>query len=508
VLRFSAPLVETASSKEPPPDRLAVRWQRRPMLAAVLRVVILGTPLAASIAAGVVASRQFRPHSLESLLLWLGWTATASLVVLWLVDIVVRRLLPLHRMLHLCLAFPDRAPSRLRIAARAARARRPEALLARVDLAPSASEAAEHIVTLLAALATHDRRTRGHCERVCAFTGLLAAEMDLSADDRDRLLWVALIHDIGKLHVPSRILNKPDRPTVGEWNRLKEHPVRGAEMIGPLEAWLGPWARAVREHHEHYDGTGYPTGLRGEQISLAARVVAVCDAFEVMTAPRPYRRAVDAHAARAELARFAGRQFDPVVVRHFLAVGLPELRRVMGPLSWLGTLPFISRWPRLESAASSATQAMTATAAASTASILVLGSHAGAVAEAAAVPASAAGTGFSAVHASTPAGVAAKRLLSLTVKRRATQSPAEQPSGTPVAAAGERTRPGRVERTSSGRTSTRRRSSGRTGARDTSAGRRPAAADPSPAHSAGHHSAGHSNKPSGGHHGKPSGGHR
>lgn len=368
-------LVVTPSSDQPPPDELRLRWRRRPLLAFLIRAFVVLAPLTASIVVGVLASRQFRPQGILEIALWALWTAAASLLALWLVDIVVRRLLPLHRLLQLCLAFPDRAPSRLRVAVRAALPRRPESLLKRADTSESAAAVAEQVVTLLAALTLHDRRTRGHSERVCAFTNLLATEMHLPESDRDRLSWVALVHDIGKLHVPSRLLNKPDKPTVSEWQLLKTHPERGAALTEPMRDWLGPWADAVLEHHERYDGAGYPRGLSGEQISLAARVIAVSDAFEVMTAPRAYRRPVDAQTARAELARHAGSQFDPEVVRHFLAIGLPQLRRAMGPLAWLAEIPFVSSWPRLEAAASTtAAHAATVTAAAGAAGLLAIGS--------------------------------------------------------------------------------------------------------------------------------------
>lgn len=374
-------LVATPSSEQPPPDELRLRWRRRPVLAVAIRAFAVLAPLAASIVVGVLASRQFRPHGVVETVLWALWTAAVSLLALWLVDVVARRLLPLQRLLQLCLAFPDRAPSRLRVAVRAAVPRRPEALLKRTDASASAAVVAEQVVTLLAALTLHDRRTRGHSERVCAFTNLLADEMHLSAEDRDRLSWVALIHDIGKLHVPSRLLNKPGKPTITEWQLLKTHPERGAALTAPMRDWLGPWADAVLEHHERYDGAGYPRGIAGDEISLAARVIAVGDAFEVMTAPRAYRRPVDAQTARAELARHAGAQFDPDVVRHFLAIGLPQLRRAMGPLAWIAEIPFVSSWPRFEAAASTtAAHAATVTAAASAAGFLAIGSSGAGVA--------------------------------------------------------------------------------------------------------------------------------
>lgn len=366
-------LVTTASSRQPVDDLSEERWRRRPVIAAVIRVVVIGAPLVASVCAGIAAGRLYRPHGWGQTAVWVLWTAAVSIAVLALVDGVVRRLLPLQRLLALCLVFPDKAPSRLRVAARAARLRRADQGRLRDKTPADASDAVTQIVTLLGALAKHDRRTRGHSERVCVYTELIAAEMELPQRDRDRLMWVALIHDIGKLEVPTRLLNKPSRPTLPEWQVLQAHPHHGDRIIAPLRPWLGQWADAVVQHHERYDGLGYPHGVAGDELSLGARIIAVADAFEVMTAPRPYRRPVNAAVARAELARQAGTQFDPEIVRHFLAVGLPQLRKSMGLLSWLGQIPFVRGWPQLQSTPGVAvTQAGTATLVASSAGAVLL----------------------------------------------------------------------------------------------------------------------------------------
>jgi putative nucleotidyltransferase with HDIG domain len=211
-------------------------------------------------------------------------------------------------------------------------------------------EAATQLLALLSNLAMHDRRTRGHCERVRAYNDLIAEDLGLSQADRDRLRWAALIHDIGKLKVPARLLNKPGKPTAQEWATLRAHPLRGAQLAAPIADWLGPWADAIEQHHERWDGAGYPHGLSGSDISLGARIVAVADAFEVMTSPRPYSRAISAEAGRAEIAACAGTHFDPMVVRAFLNISLGRLRRVMGPVAWLMQVPFLSGMPRLEAA--------------------------------------------------------------------------------------------------------------------------------------------------------------
>jgi putative nucleotidyltransferase with HDIG domain len=207
------------------------------------------------------------------------------------------------------------------------------------------AEAAARVLALLAALNTHDRQTRGHAERVRGYAALIGKEMGLSASDRDKLNWAALLHDIGKLRISAAILNKRGPLDLSERKEIEEHPAMGAELIKPLAEWLGPWARAVQEHHERWDGTGYPCGLSGEQISLGARIISVADSFDVMTALRSYKAPMSVAAAKRELARWAGRQFDPDVVRAMFSVSLGRLWPVMGPLTWFAQLPLLGGTP-------------------------------------------------------------------------------------------------------------------------------------------------------------------
>jgi putative nucleotidyltransferase with HDIG domain len=188
------------------------------------------------------------------------------------------------------------------------------------DRPPQPSTAAQQILVLADAVEDHDHGTRGHSERVRTFTDIIAIQIGLDAGDRERLRWAALLHDVGKITIAATTLNKVDAPTPEEWAEVERHPEEGARLTAALRPWLGRWANVIEQHHERWDGAGYPFGLSGEAISLGARIVAVADAYETMTSGRPYQHALSVGAARAELQRCAGTQFDPSVVRAFLGL--------------------------------------------------------------------------------------------------------------------------------------------------------------------------------------------
>lgn len=147
----------------------------------------------------------------------------------------------------------------------------------------------------------------------------MAREMSLDRGQIGALVTGALLHDVGKIGVPDRILHKPARLTEEEYEAMKRHPVLGAEILAPVED-LAPAVAVVRHHHERFDGRGYPDGLRAENIPLAARIVSVADAFDSMIRSRPYGYGVPREAALEEIQKNSGTQFDPQAVRALLRV--------------------------------------------------------------------------------------------------------------------------------------------------------------------------------------------
>jgi putative nucleotidyltransferase with HDIG domain len=169
---------------------------------------------------------------------------------------------------------------------------------------------------LTAALETRDSETHGHSERVVTYSLRLGREYGLSSEEMKALEFGSLLHDIGKIGVPDSILRKPAKLTEEEWVRMREHPLHGQQILRGIEFLQGA-ARVVAQHHEKWDGTGYPLGLRGEEIDINARIFAVADAFDAITSDRVYRRGKPYEAASQELDDWAGRQFDPKVVEAF-----------------------------------------------------------------------------------------------------------------------------------------------------------------------------------------------
>jgi putative nucleotidyltransferase with HDIG domain len=182
------------------------------------------------------------------------------------------------------------------------------------------------------ALDLKDAETEGHSRRVTAFTIAIARAMGLPKSQIDVIARGAFLHDIGKMAIPDKILTKPGALTPEEVIIMREHCYHGYQILNRIP-FLAEAAEIVYSHQERYDGTGYPRGLKGDQIPLGARMFSVADTLDAITSDRPYRPAQSLQAAREEIERWSGRQFDPEVVKVFLA--MPEniwgdLRRQIG----------------------------------------------------------------------------------------------------------------------------------------------------------------------------------
>ena len=188
------------------------------------------------------------------------------------------------------------------------------------DLDRESEQILFHVVRALAD-ATHsaDPYMAGHSSRVAAYCERIADSLNLPPRERLMLFVAASFHDVGYLSTPEYILRKPSVLAEDEMEEVRVHPVRGAEVFAG-EAALGEIARAVRHHHERYDGSGYPDGLRADEIPLFSRIILVAETYEAMTHHRPYRRALSSEEATRRLQEGAGSQLDPEIVKHFLAI--------------------------------------------------------------------------------------------------------------------------------------------------------------------------------------------
>lgn len=175
------------------------------------------------------------------------------------------------------------------------------------------------VQALAKAIEVKDPYTRGHSEKVTTYALMIAEEMGLDERERQKLKYAATLHDIGKIGIAGRVLNKPGALTEEEYTHVKTHPLLGDSIVEPVEFLQEP-RPIILHHHERYDGKGYPDGLKGEDIPLCARILSVADAFEAMRSDRPYRKALPLEEARQELVRNAGTQFDPEVVEVFLRI--------------------------------------------------------------------------------------------------------------------------------------------------------------------------------------------
>jgi HD domain len=193
--------------------------------------------------------------------------------------------------------------------------------VARWAMAQFADQQRAHAATLRAlcrAVETKDFYTRGHSERVSRGSGMIARQIGMRADRTEAVRFAGMLHDVGKLGVPTRVLQKEGRLTEEEYAAIQLHPMRGLEIVKDI-GFLNEALTGIMHHHERMDGRGYPMGFAGDEIPEFARIIAVADAFDSMTSTRAYRRATRIPDAIAELRRGAGTQFDPKIVDAFVA---------------------------------------------------------------------------------------------------------------------------------------------------------------------------------------------
>jgi len=171
---------------------------------------------------------------------------------------------------------------------------------------------------LAEALDIREHETGAHSKRVACHTLVLARRFTSDADELRQIYWGSLLHDIGKIGIPDAILLKQGALDEDEWNAMRTHPEKGYRIVSQI-AGMTEAAEIVLSHEERFDGSGYPRGLRGEQICLGARLFAVIDTLDAITSDRPYRKANTFEQARDEIVRMSGIQFDPVAVQAFLA---------------------------------------------------------------------------------------------------------------------------------------------------------------------------------------------
>jgi HD-GYP domain-containing protein (c-di-GMP phosphodiesterase class II) len=171
-----------------------------------------------------------------------------------------------------------------------------------------------------------DPYTSGHSERVCYYSDFISKRLSFPPKERNELQIASYLHDIGKIGISNRFINKKGTLTPTDWAIIKQHTRKSIELLMPLN--LPPNILSyIQHHHERYDGTGYPDGLTGEQIPIGARIIAISDSYDSMTSDRPYRKPLTNGDAKNELVKNAGKQFDPNLVSLFLDV-LKEMEEV------------------------------------------------------------------------------------------------------------------------------------------------------------------------------------
>jgi len=196
----------------------------------------------------------------------------------------------------------------------------------RHKLLESRSTRSSFIKSLEKTLWGRSHETEEHCQRMQEMAEKMGRTFKLTESELDNLKLLATLHDIGKIAIPSSILDKSEKLSPDEWETIKNHPEIGYR-IAISSPELAPIAEGILHHHECWDGSGYPLGLRGEKIPLISRIIAIADAYDVMINGRPYKEAISEEEALAEIERCAGTQFDPELVRKVVSFERAEMRR-------------------------------------------------------------------------------------------------------------------------------------------------------------------------------------
>lgn len=192
-------------------------------------------------------------------------------------------------------------------------------VLDNLDVAEDEKDLINSIRTLISVINAKDRYTYGHSERVTYYSTKLAEKINLPNEQVQILNYAAFLHDIGKIEINREILNKKGKPTEEEWNILKQHPKWGSDIVKGVNK-LQPVAKLILHHHENYDGSGYPDGMKEEGIPLLARIIRIVDSYDAMTSNRPYKSNMITSEVIEELERCSGKMFDPELTKHFIEI--------------------------------------------------------------------------------------------------------------------------------------------------------------------------------------------
>ena len=297
-----------------------IRWRTHCWAANAVGAAARLGPWAISVATFVLFLEIGPSGSLARVCLRWSVAIVGAGIAFWILDRLMAPLRILTALWRLPLAFTRRPPSRI---------------------AASLGHSDDPVLETVVHFFRHDRRSRINAVRVVQLSVEMATRLGVRDTDLDRLIWAAAAHDIGKLDIAKRVLNKPSKPSKKEFAILREHAENGERYVHSFQSWLGDWGHGVDQHHERFDGAGYPNGVAGTQISLAGRIVSIADSVEAMTATRPYKRPMPVSAARHEVVCCAGTQFDPMVVAAFDAIPMNRLRSIVGIMGWLAEVPLV-----------------------------------------------------------------------------------------------------------------------------------------------------------------------